>query len=215
MQKSPDEEEGQEFNTMDFRGEELEILSSDVNDERTDPPEIRRRPVSKLSRKLRSKITTLEIPTKPDATEILRPEDESGFITCRPHTSDESSTDDGYETAEESLLTEEDFMVPKANLFDDECQDEEGHNLVLKEQILHRINSHKSMRSYQLGKQLSSRWSTGAGPRIGCMRDYPSELRLSIMEQANLSPRHKPVNSAFKEISRFAPVASTPADFFF
>uniref|UniRef100_A0A8I7B4N7 Uncharacterized protein n=1 Tax=Hordeum vulgare subsp. vulgare TaxID=112509 RepID=A0A8I7B4N7_HORVV len=60
---------------------------------------------------------------------------------------------------------------------------------VPREKILQRINSKKDMKSYQLGKQLSFKWSTGAGPRIGCVRDYPSELQAHALEQMNLSPR--------------------------
>ncbi|WVZ57090.1 hypothetical protein U9M48_007526 [Paspalum notatum var. saurae] len=60
---------------------------------------------------------------------------------------------------------------------------------VPREKILERINSKKGMKSYQLGKQLSFKWTTGAGPRIGCVRDYPSELQLQALEQVNLSPR--------------------------
>ncbi|KAL6893551.1 hypothetical protein ACP4OV_007649 [Aristida adscensionis] len=61
---------------------------------------------------------------------------------------------------------------------------------VPREKILERINSKKGMKSYQLGKQLSFKWTTGAGPRIGCVRDYPSELQLQALEQVNLSPRY-------------------------
>ncbi|GFP97061.1 hypothetical protein PHJA_001850200 [Phtheirospermum japonicum] len=55
--------------------------------------------------------------------------------------------------------------------------------------ILQRINSKKAAKSYQLGHQLSNKWSTGAGPRIGCIADYPVELRLQALELTNLSPR--------------------------
>jgi hypothetical protein len=67
----------------------------------------------------------------------------------------------------------------------------EGDDLVevSKELILNRINSKRSTRSYQLGKQLSFQWSTGAGPRIGCVRDYPSELQFLALEEVSLSPR--------------------------
>lgn len=52
------------------------------------------------------------------------------------------------------------------------------------------IHSHISMKSYHLAHQLSTcRWTTGAGPRIGCMRDYPYELQFSVMEEVQLSPR--------------------------
>ncbi|KAG9156431.1 hypothetical protein Leryth_025775 [Lithospermum erythrorhizon] len=60
---------------------------------------------------------------------------------------------------------------------------------VSKTAILKRINSKKAAKSYQLGNQLSAKWSTGVGPRIGCVADYPIELRLQAFELTNLSPR--------------------------
>jgi len=73
---------------------------------------------------------------------------------------------------------------------------------VPREKILERINSKKEMKSYQLGKQLSFKWTTGAGPRIGCVRDYPSELQLQALEQVNLSPRGSTATAA--AASRFS-----------
>lgn len=61
--------------------------------------------------------------------------------------------------------------------------------VVPQEKILHRINSKMVLHSYQLGNQLSFRWTTGAGPRIGCVRDYPPELQFRSLEQVSLSPR--------------------------
>ncbi|KAL5725816.1 IQ domain-containing protein iqm3 [Ranunculus cassubicifolius] len=55
--------------------------------------------------------------------------------------------------------------------------------------LLQRINSKKEAKSYQLGHQLSLKWSTGAGPRIGCVADYPQEVREKALEFVNLSPR--------------------------
>ncbi|CAN6441611.1 unnamed protein product [Victoria cruziana] len=43
--------------------------------------------------------------------------------------------------------------------------------------------------TFQLGNRLSRKWTTGAGPRIGCVRDYPAELQCMALEQVNLSPR--------------------------
>ncbi|XP_060176670.1 IQ domain-containing protein IQM3-like [Lycium barbarum] len=60
---------------------------------------------------------------------------------------------------------------------------------VPKTAILRRIHSEKSTKSYQLGHQLSQAWSTGAGPRIGCVADFPAELRWQALELTNLSPR--------------------------
>ncbi|XVF35044.1 hypothetical protein REPUB_Repub18cG0111200 [Reevesia pubescens] len=46
--------------------------------------------------------------------------------------------------------------------------------------------------AFNLAKRLSCKWSTGVGPRIGCVRDYPSELQAKALEQVNLSPRVAP-----------------------
>ncbi|KAK7390596.1 hypothetical protein VNO78_25905 [Psophocarpus tetragonolobus] len=45
----------------------------------------------------------------------------------------------------------------------------------------------KASKSYQLGHQLSHKW--WAGPRIGCVANYPIELRLQALEMLNLSPK--------------------------
>ncbi|XP_007217303.2 IQ domain-containing protein IQM1 [Prunus persica] len=45
---------------------------------------------------------------------------------------------------------------------------------------------------FELGRPLSCKWSTGAGPRIGCVRDYPAQLQSQALEQVNLSPRVTP-----------------------
>ncbi|KAM1254433.1 hypothetical protein TB2_028298 [Malus domestica] len=95
---------------------------------------------------------------------------------------------DGYETVDETLPSEQDYMVSKKNLFE-ENHDETEEEPVPQESILKRINSHKRMESFQLGRQLSCKWITGAGPRNGCMRDYPSELQFQALEHVNLSPR--------------------------
>ncbi|GER34359.1 calmodulin binding protein [Striga asiatica] len=42
---------------------------------------------------------------------------------------------------------------------------------------------------FNLAKRMSCKWSTGAGPRIGCVREYPAELQFRALEQVNLSPR--------------------------
>ncbi|XP_042406377.1 IQ domain-containing protein IQM3-like [Zingiber officinale] len=60
---------------------------------------------------------------------------------------------------------------------------------VPKKAILERINSKQKASSYQLGHQLSLKWCSGAGPRIGCVADYPVEVRMQALEFVNLSPR--------------------------
>lgn len=95
--------------------------------------------------------------------------------------------EDGYETADEELATKQDETSP-VELNDQDLEVNDVENIP-REVILKRINSKKETKSYQLGKQLSCKWTTGAGPRIGCVRDYPSELQFQALEQVNLSPR--------------------------
>ncbi|KAL9237774.1 hypothetical protein vseg_012281 [Gypsophila vaccaria] len=145
--------------------------------------------ILRRSQLIRSKIARLDIPSR---SEIIEEE----FKT--PQQPPESTTDynfeedfsssDGYETAEDSLLSEDDFIYPKLNIFqtDDNFEDEEP---IPQEAILQRINSHKRTRSYQLGEHLNFRWTTGAGPRIGCVRDYPSRLQFQVLERVHLSPK--------------------------
>jgi len=55
--------------------------------------------------------------------------------------------------------------------------------------IFERIKSKSESKSYQLGHKLSMKWSTGAGPRIGCVNGYPMELRMQALEMVDQSPR--------------------------
>ena len=91
-------------------------------------------------------------------------------------------------------------MQPKSTEDVDQEAVKEQQAPVPRMESLQWMNSKKEMKSYQLGKQLSFKWTTGAGPRIGCVRDYPSELQLQALEQVNLSPRC----SAAVAASRFA-----------
>ncbi|XP_002531590.2 IQ domain-containing protein IQM6 [Ricinus communis] len=158
--------------------------------------------IPKLSHGLQLNITKLEIPTREDVHEILKEE-------ARGQSNVEPPNEDGYESGEDSCLTEEDFIFLKINLFDEDDK-EEDEEPIPKEKIVKRINSHKGMKSYQLAKQLSSKWTTGAGPRIGCMRDYPSELQFRVLEHANLSPRTESANSTPRSASRFSLKDSAP-----
>jgi len=61
-----------------------------------------------------------------------------------------------------------------------------GTTDVPQKAILERIKSKSETESYQLGLKLSLNWSTGAGPRIGCVKDYPTELRMQALEKVHL-----------------------------
>ncbi|XP_009784688.1 IQ domain-containing protein IQM2 [Nicotiana tabacum] len=142
-----------------------EIASEDSTSEKNELKEQATMPAASPHNKLRSshsfsnRLANLKIPSHDDLLESLKNDNEAVKL--------ESPTD-GYESAEEQESKEE---------------------TIAQECILQRINSHKEMKSFQLGKQLSCKWSTGAGPRIGCLRDYPSQLQSHALEEVNLSPR--------------------------
>ncbi|KAG6693637.1 hypothetical protein I3843_09G010400 [Carya illinoinensis] len=82
---------------------------------------------------------------------------------------------------------------------------------VPKTAMLQRINSKKVAKSYQLGNQLSLKWSTGAGPRIGCVADYPVELRVQALEFVNLSPRFPPTPSSYRRMAGLTSPNASPS----
>ncbi|RRT60206.1 hypothetical protein B296_00036303 [Ensete ventricosum] len=88
----------------------------------------------------------------------------------------------------QQMTVEEHNMTRPENVSVEEEQEEGGEAVISSELIRRRINSKKGIESYQLGKKLSFKWTTGAGPRIGCVRDYPSELQFRALEQVCLSP---------------------------
>ncbi|CAL9074094.1 unnamed protein product, partial [Musa hybrid cultivar] len=98
------------------------------------------------------------------------------------------SSDGKNEVSEDSSNSDKHYILRKKNLFLEE-QEEDEETIVPSELILRRLNSMNGIKSYQLGKQLSFKWTTGAGPRIGCVRDYPLELQFRALEQVNLSPK--------------------------
>ncbi|KAF3655235.1 putative protein MAK16 -like protein [Capsicum annuum] len=118
-----------------------------------------------------TKLSNLQIPSNDDLLERLT--NKSAAVNSISNAFPLESPTDGYESAENLIASEQ----------------ESKEDTIPKESILKRINSHKGMKSFQLGKQLSCKWSTGAGPRIGCLRDYPSQLQSHTLEEANLSPR--------------------------
>ncbi|CAL4939638.1 unnamed protein product [Urochloa decumbens] len=134
-----------------------------------------------------------------DLTEVkMSPaeEDEEFWGSLRRVTSESEKTEDKTAAPEavntgstEMEKSEEETAMARPDSSEDDQEVAEEQAPVPREKILQRINSKKEMKSYQLGKQLSFKWTTGAGPRIGCVRDYPSELQVQALEQVNLSPR--------------------------
>ncbi|XP_073049184.1 IQ domain-containing protein IQM2-like [Primulina eburnea] len=137
--------------------------------------------IPSTSRGLIGKPTALLIPSKHELIETFKRKTE----TTQPNTGNfqPKSPIDGNEESEEQLNSN----LENAHTTKDRHLVKEG---VVSEQIIwQRINSHRETKSYQLGKQLSCKWSTGAGPRIGCLRDYQSELQSHALQHVNLSPR--------------------------
>lgn len=141
-----------------------------------------------------------------------------------------------YETSEEGNWTKlqsnpEDSTVDSSEKLGDEVEKNIPHETknyyrrtlssciqgskaeVPKSAILQRINYKKAARSYQLGNQLSLKWSTGAGPRIGCIADYPLELRLQALEftfpSSQISFWSSPLSPG--QVNPLASTASCPA----
>ncbi|KAG4151908.1 hypothetical protein ERO13_D04G093900v2 [Gossypium hirsutum] len=170
-------------------------------------PNVANKLTSSLSRVFLSKLSKLRIQKIHDVIGMIKTKTSSPSRRLE-HQALSPSTEDGYETAEE-ILPEEEFLCTKINLFVEE-DDEEDRKPIPKEKIMKRIDSHKGLKSYQLAQQLSSKWSTGAGPRISCMRDYPSELQFRVLEQAYLTPRSRNVNASPRTTSRFSPSILTP-----
>ncbi|KAF8041112.1 hypothetical protein BT93_B3129 [Corymbia citriodora subsp. variegata] len=116
------------------------------------------------------KLTSLEVPKQRQSFEDL-----------------ECENLDGYETTEESFASEPNYIVPKLNSFDKDREIEV--ETTPEELVVQRVNSHKESKSSQQLKQLSCKWTTGTGPRIGYVRDHPLELQARALEHVNLSPR--------------------------
>ncbi|EXC34486.1 hypothetical protein L484_019083 [Morus notabilis] len=158
---------------------------------------------------LSKNLVNLEIPKRDKLFKRLDSENEASIIHL------ESSLD-GHETAEEVAFqtSNQENMIP--NNSSDQNHEENEIEAIPEESILKRINSRKGMNSYQLGKQLSCKWTTGAGPRIGCVRDYPSELQFRALEKVNLSPRSSAARSRSyfspRIISGLSPKVLTPAN---
>ncbi|KAI3791539.1 hypothetical protein L2E82_05342 [Cichorium intybus] len=203
IKKSPDDEEevchekktGYEMRNSvsepDFSRAKEETKSKYRNDSK--PPRERSGTCPPFTTNSNTNITTPELPKKEDIILSFQTFESPTGPTPEPeheqeheHEHDHSSDDDHDETTEKMLSSIE-IMVSKRNLFD---PGEEGDEFpISEEKIMERINSHKETKSFQLAKQLSCRWSTGAGPRIGCVRDYPTELQFRALEVC-LSPKN-------------------------
>ncbi|CAM0906913.1 unnamed protein product [Alopecurus aequalis] len=113
---------------------------------------------------------------------------ETGNNPCQPKTFTRLDSFENVVNTETSTTT---------CVSEDHQEDSDDHQpAVPREKILERINS------YKLAKQLSFKWTTGAGPRIVCVRDYPQELQQRALEEVHLSPRSGRATSRFSSPQR-------------
>ncbi|RID63780.1 hypothetical protein BRARA_E02754 [Brassica rapa] len=149
--------------------EDLEPEKSTILQDKVDPIQEETTPVM-ANIETPKKMESIKVSEDYDSGDDEEEEEEIFDLDQEPMPSELSSPRGGEETRESEVV-----KIPE-------------------ESILKRINSKKESRSFQLGKQLSCKWTTGAGPRIGCVRDYPSELQFQALEQVNLSPRSASVS---------------------
>ncbi|KAG7022148.1 IQ domain-containing protein IQM2, partial [Cucurbita argyrosperma subsp. argyrosperma] len=131
-----------------------------------------------------------------DLTHVkMNPDDEKDNVEQTRTSSSSKESSAGLDDGTVAIVAEE-MSIDKPDspeqepLLTGSCKVE----IIPDESILKRINSHKETKSYQLGKQLSCKWTTGAGPRIGCVRDYPVKLQLRALEK----PRKATARSKFR-----------------
>ncbi|CAN7001588.1 unnamed protein product [Brassica rapa subsp. trilocularis] len=106
----------------------------------------------------------------------------SHFFVSDTKVSEDYDSGDGEEEEEEFFGLEQEPMP--SELSSPRGGEETKESEVVKipeESILKRISSKKESRYFQLRKQISCKWTTGAGPRIGCVRYYPSETLFLLL----------------------------------
>ncbi|XP_050365686.1 IQ domain-containing protein IQM1-like [Argentina anserina] len=54
------------------------------------------------------------------------------------------------------------------------------------------VEEEEAAEVFDMSKRLACNWTSGLGPRIGCVRDYPADLQFPALEKVNLSPRVTP-----------------------
>lgn len=106
------------------------------------------------------------------------------------------TTHEALETSPRLGSSEGDAETPTTSAPEDHEEEESIQSAVARE---NKVLERKA--SYQLlGKQPSFKWTTGAGPRIVCVRDCPPELQHRALEEVHLSPR----SGGGRAASRFA-----------
>ncbi|CAH8341899.1 unnamed protein product [Eruca vesicaria subsp. sativa] len=88
--------------------------------------------------------------------------------------------------------------------YEEETKEEETENENITEDKEEEKDTQRPV--FELSKRLSCKWTSGVGPRIGCVRDYPMELQSQAFEQVSMSPRISPASARFP--SPYGPIPS-------
>ncbi|KAJ0021556.1 hypothetical protein Pint_31402 [Pistacia integerrima] len=136
----------------------------ELNEEKTDSVEhttaLSEQPKLGSFNNFSRKLASLEIPKRSELFERVE-SDNSDDESSSKKLSAKSPLNHSHSIEEADATPEQNKMDPKQKQ-----SDEEQIEAVPEEAILQRINSHKGMKSYQLGNQLSFKWTTGAGPAL-------------------------------------------------
>eukprot|EP00252_Welwitschia_mirabilis_P003020 TRINITY_DN13068_c0_g1_i1.p1 TRINITY_DN13068_c0_g1~~TRINITY_DN13068_c0_g1_i1.p1 ORF type:complete len:562 (-),score=124.67 TRINITY_DN13068_c0_g1_i1:289-1974(-) len=112
---------------------------------------------------------------------------DKGIASEHEATSNKSvNQNNGKSIERKDQLTENGTVFYKKSLSSKDLEAQLPH-LPCREWI-ERIHTQEPLKSGQLGKMLSCRWTSGTGLRIGCVAIYPPELRHEALKQV-LSPR--------------------------
>ncbi|XP_058069678.1 IQ domain-containing protein IQM2-like [Magnolia sinica] len=189
VQDSPtDDDDGNGHHSELTKDPSLANLGEQITDISTDNTNTKHVPEHKHSHTTRWRPSKIAIPNNTVTFERPRPKSDGGEDQAMGDFSFQTQPGRNETTPTKGLsVPEQSYMFQKHNLYEDEEDDEE--ETVPPEKILLRITSRKGTKSYQLGEQLSFKWTTGVGPRIGCVRDYPSELQFRALDEVHLSPR--------------------------
>uniref|UniRef100_A0A803NY63 Uncharacterized protein n=1 Tax=Cannabis sativa TaxID=3483 RepID=A0A803NY63_CANSA len=78
--------------------------------------------------------------------------------------------------------------VPPGNNNNNLAKSESGNSLSVPNGLK---RSNETKMELSMGSS-SSKWCTGAGPRISCVREYPSRLQFDALQHLTISPRTRP-----------------------
>ncbi|OWM73396.1 hypothetical protein CDL15_Pgr026495 [Punica granatum] len=168
------------FDSSEIGADNSADETRDSEEKETSPSTELRSPKPSRIQRFSEKLTNLEIPKRNELIESFESENP-----------DLDSPVGGYETAEDAFASGHDDNRAENNLEERPPQ--------MKQNSPRPESSSMQPR----------KWTTGAGPRIRYVRDYPPELQVRALEHVNLSPRSAGLSRSYfspRSASRLSPV---------